>query len=114
MVRGYNDLGEESELSLIPVNINVTFFATHLVDHSVIFSTTTFVPVVRNLMDYRLLIRCFSKHDLGDFLQDLQGDVLYLISLCWSAGRGGWRLVVGIGCRQLEVVFLLKKSEWTG
>ena len=97
---GGNDLGDENELTLILVSISVTLDAANLVDHSVIFSTTTSVPVVGNRVDDRVLIRRFSKHDLGDFLQDPQGDGVDLLSLCWSAGRGGWRLVVGIG-RQL-------------
>ena len=91
-------LGEEtSGLTLKLDTIIVSCDAANPVDHSVTLSTTTSVSLVGNQVDERVLISPSNKHLWSDFMYDPMHHGMDLLSLCWSAGRGGWRLVVVIG-----------------
>ena len=93
-----NGLDEESSgLTLKLDTISGSWDAANPVDHSVILSTATSVPVVGNLVEERVLISHSNKHLWSDFMYDPMHHGVDLLSLCWSAGRGGWRLVVGMG-----------------
>ena len=73
-----------------------------LVGHNVIFSAATSVPVVGNRPSERVVVGGITQDICIDFSEDRGGDGVDLNLLSWSAGLGGWQLVVVIDWHERE------------